>query len=421
MTFLISLMLIILFFLSRRYIKRFEPAGVFAGVWILFTIGILLMQNYITLRYEGIIFIVGCTILFTMGTTFGDAVLHPKKSQVSLTFNRQRALPVMIILFAGAMVNPLYSIFLHGFNLQALLSMQDLLDMNSRISEDRYTSGNVTNVVNQFFLIFCYAAPLFGGFCFRWVGKFTKAICVFTLIPGMFVALTQSMKMAMITGFVLWFTGFFVCAYSYGIPIKIKPKYLMYSVAGILAFLGILFISMVFRTGELSEKSFVLISRKFIAYALGHFHCFDIWYTSHGPLSYSFGTKTFLGISNIIGLEDRIQGIYQEYYQIGKNGYYGIANVFTCFRPLIEDFGEAGGCLAMFVAGVFTKFSLKCLEAMRYIFLNQTILTATYAYLLWSFGASFFAYTSYVAMFIIAIFIFYFLQTKTYDVKTYQE
>lgn len=421
MTFIIALMLIVLFYISRRYILKFEPAGVFAGMWILFTIGILLMQYYISLRYEGIVFIVGCVIIFILGTTFADGIFHPKKELSILTFQRQRALPVMVILFIGAMVNPLYSIFLHGFNLQALLSMQDLLDMNSRISEDRYSSGNVTNAINQFFLIFCYAAPLFGGFCFRWVGKFTKAICVFTLIPGMFVALTQSMKMAMITGFVLWFTGFFVCAFSYGIPIRIKPKYLILSVTGILAFFGILFISMVFRTGEISEKSFDIISKKFIAYALGHFHCFDVWYTTHGPLSYSFGTKSFMGISNVIGLEDREQGIYQEYYQIGKNGYYGIANVFTSFRPLIEDFGEAGACLVMFVVGMFTKYSLKCLEAMRSIFLNQTILTAAYAYLLWSFGASFFAYTSYVAMFVIAIFLFYCLQTVTPNATTHQE
>jgi len=170
---------------------------------------------------------------------------------------------------------------------------------------------------------------------------------------------------------------------------------------------------MVFRTGEVSEKTILEISEKFGTYALGHFHCFDIWFTSYEPTSYSFGTKTFMGISNILGLEDRTQGIYAEFMQVGKNGYYGISNVFTSFRPLIEDFGEAGSIAIMFVMGFFSKMSLKCLTGNVNVFLNQTILSAIYSYLLLSFAASFFTYTSYLAMFFIAYFLFHYLQKES--------
>ena len=275
----------------------------------------------------------------------------------------------MLILVAGAMVNPLYSIILHGFSLEALLSMQDILNMNRQISEDRYMNGGVTNAVNQLFLVFCYVAPLFGGFCYRWVGKWTRFVCILTLIPGIFIA--------------------------------------------IIIFFAILFSSMVFRTGEISERSITDISQKFITYALGHFHCFEMWFTTYEPTVYSYGTKTFLGISNVIGLEDKIQGVYQEYHQIGQNGYYGISNIFTIFRSLIEDFGESGTYLVMFILGFFSKLSLKNLISRRNIFANQVLITAAYAYLLWSFATSFFAYTSYIATFFVAYFLFMILQKKS--------
>lgn len=413
MTFLIATLIIVLLLLSWKYILRLEPAGMFAMVWGIMFVAILLMQEFFELRFYGILYLIGLVIIFTLGTYFCDTTVHPKSSGTTLTFKRHLALPLMTALLVGAMVNPLYSIVLHGFSLQALLSMQDLLNLNKGMSEMRYAGAEVHDVFSQIFLIFSYTAPLLGGFCYRWSSRLTKTICILTLIPGMFIALTQSMKMVMMTGFILWFTGFFVCSFSYGKPMRIKGKSVLYIVLGLVGFFVILFSSMVFRTGEVSERTIIDISEKFFTYALGHFHCFDIWFTSYEPANYTYGTKTLMGISNLLGLEERGQGIYAEYMQVGKNGYHGISNVFTAFRPLIEDFGEAGSYAIMFILGFLSKLSLKYLTAGRLIFLNQTLLSAIYAYLIWSFAASFFAYTSYLAMFFIAYFLFRILQTET--------
>ena len=376
----------ILLLLSWKYILRLEPAGVFALIWASSIPVVLLLQYYISLQLTGILFIVGGVIFFMFGTIFCDTIYQPEASKKVLTFRKDRAFPIMLILVIGAMVNPLYSIILHGFSLEALLSMQDILNMNRQISEDRYMNGGVTNAVNQLFLVFCYVA---------------------------LIAMTQSMKMGMITGFILWLSGYLVCSFSYGITVQIKLKYILYTGLGIIIFFAILFSSMVFRTGEVSEKTIAEISQKFVTYALGHFHCFEMWFTTYEPTVYSYGTKTFLGISNVIGSENRIQGIYQEYYQIGQNGYYGISNIFTIFRTLIEDFGESGTYLVMFILGFFSKLSLKNLISRRNIFANQVLITAAYAYLFWSFVTSFFAYTSYIATFFVAYFLFMILQKKS--------
>lgn len=412
MTILILILIIALLLLSWKYILKLEPAGVFAGIWIVTTAIVLLLQNYIILRYYGIIYILSCIILFVFGSISCDTFYNPTPISNKLVFRKERALPILLILFVGAMVNPLYSIVLHGFSLKALLSLQDILNVNKSIAEDRYYTGGVTNTVNQIFLVFCYAAPLLGGFCYRWVNKLTKTICLLTLIPGMFIALTQSMKLGMVTGFILWFTGYIVSSYSYGIPIRLKLRNIIRLMIILLGFFFILFLSMVLRTGEISPRTIIDISQRFITYALGQFTCFEMWFTSHEPITYSFGTKTFLGIASTIGLEDKMQGIYQEYYQIGQNGFYGIGNIFTIFRSLIEDFGETGALLIMFLMGFCSKLSFKAMMCRKRLIMNQVITTAFYAYLFWSFATSFFAYLSYFAMFFMAYFLFHYLQTE---------
>jgi oligosaccharide repeat unit polymerase len=291
--------------------------------------------------------------------------------------------------------------------------MRELLEMNKEIAISRYSGNEVYSVFNQFFLIFSYAAPVIGGFCYRLVGKWEKVLCVITLIPCTFIALTQSLKMGMIASFILFFGAYITSSYTYGLPIRLKAKFVVRLALIVVGFIGTLFVSMVFRTGEVSEKTILDISEKFFTYALGHFHCFDIWFTSYEPANYAWGTKTLMGISNLLGLEERGQGIYAEYMQVGKNGYHGISNVFTAFRPLVEDFGEAGSYAVMFLLGFLSKLSLKNLTVGRMVFLNQTVLSAVYAYLIWSFAASFFAYTSYLAMFFLSYFLFRMLQKET--------
>lgn len=412
MVYLFCALIIIAFLISWKYILRLEPAGIFAALWIFFAVSALLLQNYIDLRFDGCTFILAGVIFFVAGTIFSDYFFRPTPSETKLELRKKWVTPLLIILLVGAMVNPLYSIILHGFSLRALLDMREVLEMNKGISEDRYAGAEAHDVVNQFFLIFSYAAPVIGGLCFRLVGKWNKVLCILTLIPCTFIALTQSLKMGMIASFILFFAAYIVCSYTYGLPIRMKGKIILRFALVIVGFLGTLFISMVFRTGEVTEKTILEISEKFVSYAVGHMHNIDMWYTSYQPTDLTWGSRTFLGISNILGIEERVQGIYPEFLNVGKNGFFGISNTYTIFRPLVEDFGEVGAMVAMFIMGVIGNMSLKAVIAHRATIFNQVILVALFAYLMWSFSASFYAYTTYLAMFVVAYILLNLIQTK---------
>lgn len=412
MVILFIALIIALLLLSWKYILRLEPAGVFTAIWAFFGVFTLLLQNYIDLNFEGCSFLMAGVCLFVAGTIFNDYFYNPKPSGTVLELRKKWVTPLLLILLVGAMVNPLYSIVLHGFSLRALLTMREVLEMNKGIAEDRYAGAEAHDVVNQFFLIFSYAAPVIGGFCFRLVGKFNKVLCVITLIPCTFIALTQSLKMGMIASFILFFAAYVVCSYTYGLPIRIKGKIILRFALVIFGFLFTLFISMVFRTGEVSQKTILEISQKFVSYAIGHMHNIDFWYTSYQPTDLTWGSKTFMGISNLLGIEERVQGIYPEYNNVGKNGFFGISNTFTIFRPLTEDFSEVGAMVFMFFMGAISNMSFKALIAHRATILNQVVLVAIFAFLMWSFSASFYAYTTYLAMFVLSFILLHIVQRK---------
>lgn len=412
MIYLFGILIVVILLLSWKYILRLEPAGIFAAIWVFFGVSTLLLQNYIELNFNGCVFLLAGVTFYVSGTIFSDYFYQPMHSGIELQLRKQWVTPLLIILLAGAMVNPLYSIILHGFSLRALLDMREVLEMNKGIAEDRYAGAEAHNLVNQFFLIFSYAAPVIGGFCYRLVGKWNKVLCVITLIPCTFIALTQSLKMGMIASFILFFASYVVCSYTFGLPIRIKGKVILRFALVVIGFLGTLFISMVFRTGEVSQKTILEISEKFVSYAIGHMHNIDLWYTTYQPTELAWGSKTFMGISNLLGIEERVQGIYPEYNNIGKNGFYGISNTFTIFRPLTEDFSEVGAMVVMFVLGALSNMSFKALIAHRATIFNQVALVAIFAFLMWSFSASFYAYTTYLAMFVLVYLLFHLIQTK---------
>ena len=412
MAYLFFVLTVTVLLLSWKYILRLEPAGIFAALWIFMGVFTLLLQNYINLNFEGCSFLMVGVISFISGTIFCDKFYHPTPFGIKIVLIKKRVTPLLFILLIGAMVNPIYSIILHGFSLRALLDMRELLEMNKGIAGDRYSGSEAYDVVNQFFLIFSYAAPVIGGLCYRLVNKWNKMLCVITLIPCTFIALTQSLKMGMIASFILFFAAYIVSSYTYGIPIRIKGKLILRLTFIIVGFLGILFVSMVFRTGEVSHKAILEISEKFVSYAIGHMHNIDKWYTTYTPQELTWGSHTMLGITNLLGIEERIQGIYPEFMNIGKNGFFGISNTFTIFRPLVEDFGELGALISMFIMGGATEMSLKSVIAHRLVFINQTILIAAFAYLMWSFSASFYAYTTYLAMFALVFVLFQIIQKK---------
>lgn len=413
MTILILVLVILLLIMSWNYIIRLEPAGIFAAMWALLITIIIGCQGFVIIRYTGLFFILACVYSFLIGTIFVNTYYHPTPStNINLKFNKKVANTLLVALFFAAFVNPIYTVILHGFSISSIFNIVTLLQMNNTISVDRYSGADYTNTFNQLMLVFSYSAPLFGGFCYRLVDKFGKTFSLLSIVPCIFVAFTQAMKMGLITSVFLWFCGFLVCSFTYNLQIRIKTKTLFLITGGSIGFFSLLFLSMILRTGEISDRIVEDITNKFFTYAFGFVPCFDIWFDSSNVSEYTYGAKSFFGVSNALGILERLDGIYQEWIPFGKDGFKGESNVYTVFRVLVEDFGPAPSCLVMLLLGGLSSIVMQNLNAKKNIYLNQILMAAIYSYIMWSFVTSFFAYTSYLVMFFVVYLLLNIVQEK---------
>ena len=149
MVYLFSALTIILLLLSWKYILRLEPAGVFAALWLSMAFFTLLLQNYIDLNFEGCSFLMLGVVFFVIGTISSDYFYNPTPSDTRLELKNKWVRPLLLVLLIGAMVNPIYSIILHGFSLRALLDMREVLATTRGISADRYAGAEASSVVNE--------------------------------------------------------------------------------------------------------------------------------------------------------------------------------------------------------------------------------------------------------------------------------
>jgi oligosaccharide repeat unit polymerase len=413
MSILILALVILLLIISWNYIIRIEPAGLFAAMWALLITVIIGCQGFVIIRYTGLLFILACVYSFLIGTIFVNTYYHPIPcTNINLKFNKKVANTLLVALFFAAFVNPIYTVILHGFSISSIFNIVTLLQMNNTISVDRYSGADYTNTFNQLMLVFSYSAPLFGGFCYRLVDKFGKTFSLLSIVPCIFVAFTQAMKMGLITSVFLWFCGFLVCSFTYNLQIRIKTKTLFLITGGSIGFFSLLFLSMILRTGEISDRIVEDITNKFFTYAFGFVPCFDIWFDSSNVSEYTYGAKSFFGVSNALGILERLDGIYQEWIPFGKDGFKGESNVYTVFRVLVEDFGPAPSCLVMLLLGGLSSIVMQNLNAKKNIYLNQILMAAIYSYIMWSFVTSFFAYTSYLVMFFVVYLLLNIVQEK---------
>lgn len=402
--------------LAVKLHDKYDPARYFSILWggqiiIIYTF----FHNSFSFTSYGLVYISIACLIYSAGTLAGRIIgIHIPSRIYSYTLHYKRALTFLKVCIGISLINVIQGIYANGFNILQILSFKALLELNNAAAVSRYTTNTPSNIISQITLIFVYLTPLYGGYLMPLLSGKTKYWCYLSIVPALLITLTQAVKLGFITSIALWGIGVLVSSYAnnnYFLRIRMATvlKVAFYSIL----FFAILFLSMVFRTGKFDVATIQVISEKFINYAFGHLPAFDIWFSINiGNIAPSGGVKTFYGISNYLGLAERKQGIFTEFTQYGKNNYSGLStNVYTMFRFILEDFGVLGSFLMTFIAGSISGYSWLMIKKKTNILLFQTILIAMLFFISWSFVASVWAYTSYIAM----VFLLYFLLTFSFS------
>lgn len=414
LAFLFSFIALILGF---KLHDKFDPARYFTIFWggqiiIIYTI----FHNVFSFTGYGLIYISIASIIFSAGTLFGRLLgVGISKRKYSYTLNDKRALFFLKTLLILSIIQVMLGIYKNGFSIKEILTFNALLELNSSASVSRYTTVTSSSIISKILLVFVYVTPLFGGYLLPLFSKRKKYWCYLSILPSILIALTQAVKLALISSVALWSVGVLVSSYANNkFFIKMDITTIRKILVSFILFLAILFLSMIFRTGKFDVEIIKAISEKFINYAFGHLPAFDLWfYQNVENLKPTGGIKTFYGITNFLGIAERKQGVFSELIYYGKNYSPGLGtNVYTVFRFIIEDFGFIGSYIVLFIAGSISGFTSQKVNKRADGLLFQSILISTLFFVSMSFATSVWAYTSYIATMVLMYFILAYIFSK---------
>jgi oligosaccharide repeat unit polymerase len=401
--------------LALKWHDRFDPARYLLLMWggqilVLYFV----FHNLFHFTGYGLAFISFACLVFSAGTLtvhfLGNNLAPSGASQY--TFNSKRALLLLQICIAIALINVFLGIRASGFKITEIFSFSMLVKLNVAVAENRYTGIEQSSLTTQLTLIFIYLAPLYGGYLLPLLSGRKKTWCYLSAMPALLISITQAVKLGFITSIILWVTGIIVSSYANNISFfQVGRKMIIKVSLGSILFFFVLFTSMIFRTGKLDMNSAKYIGNAFTSYAFGHLPAFDAWFTNNiGDISPTGGLKTFYGITNFLGIAERKQGVFTDLVYFSKNNFKQIppgyeTNVYSLFRFILEDFGFLGSLLFMYLAGLFTGFSWLMIKKQVFTHFFQSLLIAMLFFVFMSFATSVWVYTSYIVTMILIYFI----------------
>lgn len=389
---LLLIILSIIIYLIGKTISQsiLHPIRLMSLMWIVFIFfPMLFWNNGYRWNGNGLIWL----LLFVLATELG-ALLVNDKMRINFKLNKNikfNWIILKIIIFLG-FVSFLLQLRASGFNLSSFSSFESIINMNKTVAIQRYSGNLQTSTISQLFLFFIYLSALCGGYSYNFSEnnkhRFLSTVGSFIPIFGnMFFSNTKS---GFISCIILWLAGFSI---SYillnGKLPKIKANILIKMIILFFLIIGLLYFVMLLRTGSFSAHTRKIIFDKLWVYAFGHIVNFDHWFSLGNDFSkYSFGMNTYMAFFKQLGLIERVQGVYTDYY-------YG--NVYTAFRAIIMDFGIIGGLFYGFLKGAITQYCFNRISTGDLkSSISCTLLICSYFWYIYGFIISAWCYTSYV-------------------------
>lgn len=399
--------IVVLFFFTWRTTKPYDIARLMSYVWC----PSLLMAHIvigIPGGLSGYAFLyVSVLILFNvLGARIAsvfDANPEDFGDDVPLSgYYKVRAIFVTLLVTCGlGMFGVFQLMWRNGFQVYDFFSFERFYKMSGYFYDCLAEGGDAVNPVS---LTAIYLSPLLGGFIFHRHRR-RVLVGVLSFVPALLLTMVANKKSALIFALTLFIASYVSSSVVCNRKLKLTRRNLL-KVALLGLSLVLLFgFSFVLRYGKQSEylkgeEAVQLI----VDYQIAHAACFDA-VLAGGDLDYQnlgYGSKTFLGPSSALGIQPRHTGIYTEWKYFSNRGgglEFG-SNVYSAFRPLVEDFTVLGSLLVAFSVSLFASIAGRCLHRMGWRIMRSfgvVVYTALLQYALYSFITSPWSYNSVIA------------------------
>ncbi len=330
-----------------------QPSAFFALWWCLAGILPLILAPSEPVGPNAMLWLIAASMSVSLGALAGNQGFKTRLNAVPSPAS-DRELVVFELIVAIAFVLGMASnvAFLAGSRIpfSALLDIERLIAVSNQLYVERFAEvAPEPPRFSQALLPFVYLGPLAGGILFvlrkekRW-----KLAGILSFVPPLGVTILQTTKAAVLYSVMFWLSGYFAARLRAGrLAVFTKSHLVVAAVVG--AVMTTLFFATSFARLASTDASMLnVVIAKLFTSAFGHMTVFSQWLAEYwsAPFGPSFGTVTFSGPLELFGYSRRIPGLFEQIIELVVGE---MSNIYTAFRPLIQDF-TIPGALAILAA-----------------------------------------------------------------------
>jgi oligosaccharide repeat unit polymerase len=176
------------------------------------------------------------------------------------------------------------------------------------------------------------------------------------------------------------------------LPRMFTPQVIKYILVGSLSVACVFFLFQVLRFGENSTRSSAEVWSHLRRWPWGSLPGFSVWFdgATGGIWDRVPGSFTWMGVFDLLGIEDRVVGAFGDYLYLTSTE---AANIYTLFRGLYLDFGFIGSGVFMFVVGLIGGLSVWLIRKVG-PYIAMSVYVGVMCLFAYAFVISFWAYTA---------------------------
>jgi oligosaccharide repeat unit polymerase len=248
---------------------------------------------------------------------------------------------------------------------------------------------------SQALLPFVYLAPALGGILFVLAReKRLKLLALSAYLPAFAVTVLQTTKAAVLFAIVLWLSSYFATRLRFRrLAVFTRGHLLVAAVVG--AIVTVFFFAVGLARMATTDASLLnVVLGKLLTSAFGHMTVFSQWLAEYWsqPFNPSLGKVTFAGPLEMLGYSQRIPGLFESVVELiaGET-----SNIYTAFRPLIQDFTIPGALAILALVGFVGGTGFRLVASGRWS--GAPLLLIAYVTIFWTPITWFWIYNSLTA------------------------
>jgi oligosaccharide repeat unit polymerase len=378
-----------------------QPSAFFALWWCFAGILPLILTPRDPVGVNAMAWLVAASIAFSVGALIGNWGFKTRRiASPPPATTRELAVFGAVCLVAvilGIGSNVAFVAGTPGISFADVFDVQKLVIASNQAYVSKFAETDIVPPprFSQELLPFVYLAPAAGATVFA-LGRDAKykLLGILSFLPAIAVTILQTAKAATLIAMTLWFSCYFATRLRQG-------KLAVFTRAHTLTALVVAAIVTVFffavglaRLATTDVTLLNVVYVKLATSAFGHMTVFSHWlsdYTS-SPMAPTLGTVTFAGPLELLGYGHRIPGLFENLIDLAVGD---TSNIYTGFRPLIQDFTIGGALVILSLVGAVGGAGFRFVAAGRWS--AVPLLMIAYVTIFWTPITWFWIYNSLTA------------------------